>query len=75
MGLGGRIGEEYGENQRERGGIAGKGASSVGLALSRGVGAPDRIMPRRAGSFIGLASAPAGFWGRECGRVFGPVPK
>jgi hypothetical protein len=28
----------------------------------------------RAGSFIGAARAPVGFWGRGCGLVFNPEP-
>jgi hypothetical protein len=41
---------------------------------------PDRIPSRRGWhgstcSFIKLAPALVGFWGRGCGRVFGPEPK
>jgi hypothetical protein len=47
--------------------------------VSRAADAPERILPRRgqrviASSFIGAVSAPAGFWGRECGLVFTPKP-
>jgi hypothetical protein len=60
--------EGYGKNQRESGGVAAKGAPGVGLALQRAAGAPDRILPHRGrhgstDSFIGLAHAPARFWG------------
>jgi hypothetical protein len=65
--------EEYGENRPELGVVARKGAPGVGLALSRGASAPDRILLR--GSFIGLGPAPVGFCGRGCGRVFGSEPK
>jgi hypothetical protein len=69
-----------GKKRREAPDFAGKQALGVDLELPRAAGAPDRILPRRgqhgnAGSFIGLASVPAGFWGRGCGRVFGPKPK
>jgi hypothetical protein len=69
-----------GRNRRESGGVAAKGAPSVGLVLPRCAGAPDRILPHRsrhgsAGSFIGPAHAPARFWGRRCGPFFGPKPK
>jgi hypothetical protein len=45
------------------------------LALPRGAGTPDRILPRRgrhgsAGLFIGLSPAAVGFWGSRCGHVF-----
>jgi hypothetical protein len=68
-----------GRIRRESGGVAGKGAPGVGLALPRDAGAPNRILPHRgrhgsAGSFIGLAHAPARFWGRRCGPVFGSEP-
>jgi hypothetical protein len=63
--------EEYGKNQREGRQVAGKGAPGVGSALSRGAGAPDRILPRIGAS----TGAPAHFWGRQCGPLFGPKPK
>jgi hypothetical protein len=52
----------------------------VELELPRAAGSPDRVLPHvgqhgSAGSFIGLAPAPAGFWCRGCGRIFGPEPK
>jgi hypothetical protein len=72
--------ERYGRIRRESGGVTAKGAPGIGLALTRGVDGPNRILSRRgrhgsADSFIGLTPAPADFWGRGCGRVFGPKPK
>jgi hypothetical protein len=62
------------------GGVAGKLARGIDLALPRGAGAPNRILPRRgrhgsADSFIGLVPAQTSFWGRRRGHIFSPEPK
>jgi hypothetical protein len=49
--------------------IAAKRGQPVGSQRPHVVGAPERIVPRRSwrgsvSSFIGVTSAPAGFWGR-----------
>jgi hypothetical protein len=62
-----------GRNRRERGGVAGKWARTIGLALSRCDGALDRILPRRgrhgsADSFNGLSSRRHDFGALGAGR-------
>jgi hypothetical protein len=59
--------------------IAGKRAWPVRPDLPRATGAPETILPHSgrcgtAGSFIGAAYAPTGFWGHGCGLVFNPEP-
>jgi hypothetical protein len=68
----------------ENGGIWGKPAGRRWCRCQGGpgrrIGAPNRMLPHRgrhgsAGSFIGLAHAPARFWGHRCGPFLGSEPK
>jgi hypothetical protein len=69
-GVGGEIGGIW-EKPAGRSPSHWQGAPGVGSALLRGAGAPDRILPRIGAS----TGAPAHFWGRQCGPLFGPKPK